>query len=496
MASWLDEERKWLAHLPVFYANFLLSVCAMTGLSADSINLISTLMLSAIFAWFWQFQRRPVWRQFSSTVWSIFALYIFYGPQSFMAVISIIAGAYGVFQTRNVKLISLYAWAQLFLVFIYIWYFYPGSFRLDISATTMGLLVRLHFIAFDQQDMDIYKKKQELSKNTKIQKFRMEHKLDREIGFYDFFSYQVCFLHIFAGSNMTTMDYFRLIDLRQFKDCDIIPRAGVSAILKLMCKAALNAVLYLVLSGYIFRTDRVYEEWFMEYNVFLRSVYLALTIIAIKQRYHFVWHLVELPVLSSGAAYSGKDMNGHDQWERHKNIHSWKAEFGEKEIYLTFNWNMTVNIWLKNYFLDRLEDSSFPMGLKLLLTRAAGSLLHGVYTGPHMFFFCTVPHSIFFTPIIDHYIGLSRDYKSPVKKWMVYLFRVTVTTWLINSYGVSMVWFQAKDWIHLNNIQMWVSHIFLVISVFFKLAVVNPAIRKRKLQMKSKTNPGGYSKLE
>jgi len=496
MASWLDEEREWLAHLPGFYANRLLSVCAMTGLSADSINLISTLMLSAVFAWFWQFQRRPRLRQLSSTVWSIFVLYIFYGPQSFLAVILIIAGAYPVFQMRNVMLISLYAWAQLFLVFIYIWWFYAGSFRLDISTTTMGLLVRLHFIAFDQQDMDIYKKNQELSKNTKILKFRLEHKLDKELGFYDFFSYQVCFLHIFAGSNMTTMDYFRLIDLRQFKDCEVIPRASISAILKLIFQATLNAVLYLVLSGYIFRTDLVYEEWFMEYNVFLRSIYLALTIIAIKQRYHFVWHLVELPILSSGAGYSGKDIKGHDQWERHKNINSWKAEFGEKEIYLTFNWNMTVNIWLKNYFLDRMENSPLPMGLKLLLTRAAGSLLHGVYTGPHMFFFWTVPHSLYFTPIIDHYIGLSRDYESPVMKWVVYFFRVSVTTWLLNSYGVSMVWFQAKDWVRLNNIQLWLSHTVLVISVFFKLAVVNPAIRKRKLKKKSRLKPAGNAKVD
>jgi len=486
MASWLDEERKWLAHLPGFYANFLITACSMTGLSADSINLIATLMLSAVFAWFWQFQRSPFQRQLSSTIYSIFVLYAFYGPLSFLAVISIIAGAYPVFQTRNVKLISLYAWAQLFLVFIYFWWFYPGSFRMDISATTMGLLVRLHFIAFDQQDMDMYKKDHVLSKNTKIQMFRMEHKLDKEIGFYDFFSYQVCFLHLFAGSNMTTMDYFRLIDLRQFKDCDVIPRADAYDHLKLILKAAISAILYLLLSGYIFKTDRVYEKWFMDYNVFLRSVYIALSIIAIKQRYHFVWHLVELPVLSSGAAYSGKDKDGNNQWERHKNINSWEAEFGEKEIYLTFNWNMTVNIWLKHYFLDRLENTSLPLEVKLLLTRAAGSLFHGVYTGPHMFFFCTVPHSIFFTPIIDHYIGLSRDYQSAVKKWVVYLFRGTLTSWLINSYGVPMVWFQAKDWVRLHNMQMWISHIVLLISVFFKLAVVDPAIRERKKERRTK----------
>jgi len=400
MASWLDEEREWVAHLPEFYANFLLSCCDTTGLSADGINLVATLVLSSVFAWFWQYQYSPLHRQLTSTLFSLAVLYVNYGPKSSLAVIAIVAAAYPVFQTRDVKLISLYAWAQLFLVFIYFWWFYCGSFRMDISATTMGLLIRFIFIAYDQQDMDIYNKKQVLSKSPKIKNFRMEHKLDREVGFYDFFSYQICFLHLFAGSNMTTMDYFRLIELRQFEDFDNIPRADLIAILKQIGRVLLSAVLYIVVSINIFSMQRVYEDWFLESNVFFRATYIVLSIVFVKQRYHLIWHLVELPVLTSGAAYSGKDKDGNNQWERHKNINSWKAEFGEKEIYLTFNWNMTVNLWLKHYFLDRLEDSGLSFDMKLLLTRAAGSLFHGVYTGPHVFFFFTVLHSLFFFPDI------------------------------------------------------------------------------------------------
>jgi len=398
MASWLDEEREWVAHLPEFYANFLLSCCDTTGLSADGINLVATLVLSSVFAWFWQYQYSPLHRQLTSTLFSLAVLYVNYGPKSSLAVIAIVAAAYPVFQTRDVKLISLYAWAQLFLVFIYFWWFYCGSFRMDISATTMGLLIRFIFIAYDQQDMDIYNKKQVLSKSPKIKNFRMEHKLDREVGFYDFFSYQICFLHLFAGSNMTTMDYFRLIELRQFEDFDNIPRADLIAILKQIGRVLLSAVLYIVVSINIFSMQRVYEDWFLESNVFFRATYIVLSIVFVKQRYHLIWHLVELPVLTSGAAYSGKDKDGNNQWERHKNINSWKAEFGEKEIYLTFNWNMTVNLWLKHYFLDRLEDSGLSFDMKLLLTRAAGSLFHGVYTGPHVFFLFHCTSLDFFYP--------------------------------------------------------------------------------------------------
>lgn len=490
MTSWLDEERTWVSHLPASYADFLISCCALSGLNADSINLIATLLWSSVFAWFWQFQRSPFNRQLTSTLFSIVVLYAFYGPYSFMAIIAIIAGAYPVFQTRNVQLISLYAWAQLFIVFIYFWYFYRGSFRMDISATTMGLLVRLQFIAYDQQDMDKYKKNERLSKNEKIHKFRMRQKLDKEIGFYDFFSYQVCFLHALAGSNMTTMDYFRLIDLRQFKDCEKIPQANAFDFLKQFGKVAINAVIYLVFSIQILTIDRVYEDWFMEYNVFLRSVYIGLTLLACKQRYHLVWHLVELPVLASGAAYSGKDESGNIQWEKHKNIHSWRAEFGEKAKYLTFNWNMTVNIWLKHYFLDRLEDLPLSQDFKILLTRGAGSLFHGVYSGPHNFFFWTVPHSIFFTPVLDHFFGLSRDHRSALKSWAVYILRVALNTWLINSYGCSMVWIQYKEWVALNNIQMWIGQIVLTISCFVKLAIVDPARRRRK-KRKNATIAGG-----
>jgi len=490
MASWLDEEREWVAHLPEFYANFLLSCCDTTGLSADGINLVATLVLSSVFAWFWQYQYSPLHRQLTSTLFSLAVLYVNYGPKSSLAVIAIVAAAYPVFQTRDVMLISLYAWAQLFLVFIYFWWFYCGSFRMDISATTMGLLIRFIFIAYDQQDMDIYNKKQVLSKSPKIKNFRMEHKLDREVGFYDFFSYQICFLHLFAGSNMTTMDYFRLIELRQFEDFDNIPRADLIAILKQIGRVLLSAVLYIVVSINIFSMQRVDEDWFLESNVFFRATYIVLSIVFVKQRYHLIWHLVELPVLTSGAAYSGKDKDGNNQWERHKNINSWKAEFGEKEIYLTFNWNMTVNLWLKHYFLDRLEDSGLSFDMKLLLTRAAGSLFHGVYTGPHVFFFFTVLHSLFFSPILNHYIGVSRDYKSEAKKWAVYLFRGSVNSWLMHSYGVPMVWFQAKDWIAINHIQMWAGYIILVVSVFVKIAFVDPD-RRRMKKLRSAKPVGG-----
>jgi len=48
-------------------------------------------------------------------------------------------------------------------------------------------------------------------------------------------------------------------------------------------------------------------------------------------------------------------VNGSILWDKHRNINSWAAEFGEKAVYVTFNWNMTVNIWLKNYLFDRLQ---------------------------------------------------------------------------------------------------------------------------------------------
>merc|ERR1719419_1998939 len=117
---------------------------------------------------------------------------------------------------------------------------------MDISTTTMGFLVRFYFLAYDWQDKDLYKKNKVLHPDENVQKFRERHMLDRDVTFYDYFSYQICFLHLLSGANMTTMDYFRLMDMRQFKAGEI-PRAGFFDIVKQFTKAVVSVILYTVL---------------------------------------------------------------------------------------------------------------------------------------------------------------------------------------------------------------------------------------------------------
>jgi len=53
-----------------------------------------------------------------------------------------------------------------------------------------------------------------------------------------------------------------------------------------------------------------------------------------------------------------------------------------------------------------------------------------------------------------------------------------------------MVWFQAKDWIAINHIQMWAGYIILVVSVFVKIAFVDPD-RRRMKKLRSAKPVGG-----
>lgn len=490
MVTYLEEERVWVAHLPDSYADWLMSLSEAHGISVDAINLIATLTMCAVFGWFWQWQHSPVNRQLTSTTFSLIVLYALYGYYSFLAVISIITGAYLFFLTREVRLISFYAWAQLLLVHLYFWRYYYGSYRMDMSLTTMGLFIRLQFIAYDQQDMDDYRRRKPMRKEPEIRKFRMTHMLDRDLGFYDFFSYQVCFLHLFAGSNMPTMDYLRLINKRQFKDSgDSIPRAGPWSYLKLILKIALSFVLYNIFSKQVFSIDRVYEDWFSEYNAVSRSVYIWLCVLAVKQRYHFIWHLVELPILTSGAAYSGKDKDGNNRWERHKNIDSFKAEFGENFTQLGGGWNKTKNLWLKHYFAHRFEKKTSKLG-KQLSTRIVNSLFNGICSGHFMFFSCTVVHDCIVTPVLDSCIGFSKDYQTWAEQSVIYLLRATLVSWFINLYGVSILWFQTEDWIELNNKMMWMPHIVIAVCALyrgFRITILDPALDE--IKRKTGRNP-------
>jgi hypothetical protein len=193
-------------------------------------------------------------------------------------------------KAKKLFLILTYGWMQLSLAFLYFWWFHYGSFRMDISGTMMGFLVRFYFLAYDQQDMDLYKKNTTLHTNEKIQKFREQHMLERDLTFYDYFSYQICFLHLLSGSNMTTMDYFRWIDMRQFglkAEADGIPRASFVDVLKQLTKAIVSVVLYVVLTG-MFPIGRIYEQTFQKYPVLLRSMYISWCSQCTKQRYHFI----------------------------------------------------------------------------------------------------------------------------------------------------------------------------------------------------------------
>jgi len=481
----LEEERTFLSHLPESYANIIMSGVKATQTQADVVNLLLSLIWCTIFAYFWQYLRNPYYRQVTCTIFSLLICYASYGPFYGIIVVAVLVAAWPFIKAKQVLLILIYAWAQLLAGFLYFWWFHYGSFRMDITATLMGFLVRFYFLAYDQQDMDLYKVNNTLHKDKKIQKYREEHMLEQELTFYDYFSYQICFLHLLSGSNMTTMDYFRLIDMRQFgADVEGIPRAGFLEILKQVTKAIVSVVLYVVLGG-IFPMSRIYEKSFQQYPVLLRSMYISWCTQCTKQRYHFIWHMVELPVLTSGAAYNGK-VNGNIIWDKHRNINSWPAEFGEKGLYITFNWNMTVNIWLKFYFFDRLQSKSLQV--KLIMTRMAGSLFHGIYSGYHIFFLLTIPHSLFYTPCLDFFFGLSRDYVAKgdhFTAWVVYLLRCYLTAWMLNGYGHALIWHEPEQWIAQASAQLWLPHLTLVACFLMKTFVINP--RKAKMK-KEKTN--------
>jgi len=477
----LEEEQSFLSHLPESYADLIMSAVKLTQTQADVVNLLFSLVWCTIFAYFWQYQQNPFLRQVTCTIFSVIICFVCYGLLPGLIVIAVVVAAWPLIKTKRLVLILTYGWTQLLLGFLYFWCYHYGSFRMDITGTLMGFLVRFYFLAYDQQDMDLYKIDKTLHKDKKIQKYREHHMLERDLTFYDYFSYQICFLHLLSGSNMTTMDYIRLIDMRQFDvHAEGIPRASFFHISKQVTKAIVSVVLYTVLGG-IFPMSRIYDKSFQQYPVLLRSMYISWSTQCTKLRYHFIWHMVELPVLTSGAAYNGK-VNGTIIWDKHRNINSWAAEFGEKGLYITFNWNMTVNIWLKNYFFDRLQSKS--MQLKLILTRLAGSLFHGIYSGYHVFFFLTVPHSLFYTPCLDFFFGLSRDYVAKgdhFTAWSVYLLRCYLTAWMLNGYGHALIWHEPQDWIHQGNVQLWLPHLTLVGCFLLKTFVINPSrVRMKK----------------
>jgi len=140
--------------------------------------------------------------------------------------------------------------------------------------------------------------------------------------------------------------------------------------------------------------------------------------------------MLDLSLLTSGAGFSGCDANGLPKYERANNIWSMRTAFPQSTSDVVRYWNMTVNEWLTFYIFYRL-DSIDSKASKVILTRIASALFHGLYPSYYCFFFC----SAIVTNVIDAMRLTLPTYQRDKPNRFVFVCWFLITVVPIDSFG-------------------------------------------------------------
>lgn len=171
--------------------------------------------------------------------------------------------------------------------------------------------------------------------------------------------------------------------------------------------------------------DFILEEWWLELGLLYQMIYVVVSTVLFRCKFHLVWNLTHASAILCGFAEtfcertsegdgsstikdSGKNSSGTTStsakekssanlqllklpysFTRGLNIISWKIETAVSLEELISAWNITSNYWLKEYIYKRLPRS-FPRVVKMFITRMVSALWHGLHPGYFLFFGSTI----------------------------------------------------------------------------------------------------------
>lgn len=429
----LEDEAPFVSHLPSQYGSVLLYFHTLSQLPVDQINLLCLLFLQAFFGSVYRRLQNPLTRQLFGFGCGIFLIWALYATKDALLLILYISSFYPIIFVFNLnkklpRVIFWLAMGSLCLTFAYMTWFYYLSWRLDITTSMMGVVVRIHSLSWDVVDgkklrqlrnkvdsngdtngiafeNGFSKSSTRIVTRAKEIDYRLKHGCIKDLSFFDYLCYMIFFIHILCGSNLTINEYLQLTDRSLFKlngwrDNKNDPCPRWIDILRGLMEILFVAGLFLF--GKIFLPLCSYCGNIEFYNSsfwFKKWYFVTLAVFFMKFKYHFGWKCLDLSCLTSGGAFSGviyDSKNGNIikiEWNRARNINSFSTALPNETAMVVRNWNMTVNDWLTNYVFARavapkfLQKSMGDFGSKVLITRLTSAFYHGIYPGYYVFFF-------------------------------------------------------------------------------------------------------------
>ena len=253
------------------------------------------------------------------------------------------------------------------------------------------------------------------------------------------------------------------------------------AVIKVILCAAvyLFAKIYFSLS---FLMTQTFQETF---PFWMQFIWIPFTSFLNKFKYHFGWKMLDLSLMTSGAGFSeviyesdGKTVKDI-KWYRANNIRSLKTAFPQYTGDVVRNWNMTVNDWLTYYVFYRIEyvpkfliTLQGEKGAKVLMTRVASALFHGVYPGFYLFFSTSaiITNGIdalrLVLPTFEDEVNIKKQSPYAIKSILLYIFWMLITVIPLDSMGVSFMEYDITKDIAMYNAVYWFP---MVLTAFYFL---------------------------
>jgi len=403
-----QEEVDLISHLPAFYQSILLAIYPYAGLPIDQINMLMILIVQAIAGSIYRRIRGTFIRRLLGMLLGVAILYSMFGVRGSVGLVVYVAAMYyPIVRIKSARLSFWLSMTVLFLSFLYIAWFYYLSWRLDFTTSLMGISIRMHSMTWDLIDYDKIKKGENLGKFKKFNEFRKDHACDsNSISFFDYMAYMLFFVHILCGSNLQINEFLYISDRSIYarngwRDKEHDPNSKLSTKLYSIAQVLGTAAVFLF-GKMFFNFDRLFDPEFQQNTPFWSMLYIVpLSSWFNKFKYHFGWKMLDLSLLTSGAGFSGVDYEADGktvrkiEWGRANNIWSIKTAFPQNTADVVRHWNMTVNNWLTYYIFFRIESvppllkmlGGGEKGGKVLITRIASALFHGVYPCYYLFFF-------------------------------------------------------------------------------------------------------------
>jgi lysophospholipid acyltransferase len=214
----------------------------------------------------------------------------------------------------------------------------------------------------------------------------VDHAIDEVPSLLEWFSFLFFFGGYLAGPFFEFKDYRDLVSGRLFHDApgQKCPSPWWPMLRTLAMGLACTVPITLAGS---FPMSYASTPEFLSHNIVYRHVYCSISFILIRFNYYFAWLLAEGACILAGLGYNGLGRDAKARWDRVTNVRIHKVETAQAIAVVTSNWNMQVNVFLKNYaYLRITPKGARPQKRAIYYTYLLSGFWHGFYFGYYVTF--------------------------------------------------------------------------------------------------------------